>query len=53
MWTEVVGKALDTKALQELQKSAARSDGWSYAQVEAALLEGLVKQGLLRKLTPR
>jgi hypothetical protein len=54
MWLEIIGKALDNKTLQGFQKTSTGGAGvWTYAETEALLLEGLVKQGLLTKATGR
>jgi hypothetical protein len=54
LWSDVVGKAMDNKTFQELQRVfGAGESGWSYGDVETIVLQGLIKQGLVRKLTPR
>jgi hypothetical protein len=54
LWSDVVGRALDNKTFQELQRMHGGGEsGWSYGDVETMVLQGLIKQGLVRKLTPR
>lgn len=53
LWSAVVGRSLDNKALHELQRSSGRQEGWTYAQAESVLLEGLFKHGLVKRLSAR
>lgn len=58
IWLEVTGKSLDKRTLQSFQKSGSGDGGsgecvWSYTEMESLVEEGLVKLGLLHKLSTK